>query len=170
MGPGARWEDIDVLTPAACDRETLERRRAPSAMETSPPLAKRPPCVVIAEDDAAMRFMLAEELRRDGCEVIEATNGEELLDCLATVFFETDDPAATVDLIVSDLRMPKLTGMDVLCVLRLARRKTPLILITAFGDEDTRSEARELGAVAVLDKPFEVDDLRAAIHEAIPRC
>jgi DNA-binding response OmpR family regulator len=139
-------------------------------MGTSPPLARRSPCVVVAEDDDAMRCMLAEELRRDGCEVIEAANGEELLDSLATVFFESDDPGRTIDLIVSDLRMPKLTGMDVLCVLRLARRNTPLILITAFGNEDTRSEACELGAVAVLDKPFDVDDLRAAIREAVSQC
>ena len=131
---------------------------------------ERQPCVVVAEDDAAMRSLLVEELRRDGCEVIEATDGEELVDCLATVYFESDDSGATVDLIVSDLRMPRLTGMDVLCVLRLAHRRTPFILITGFGDEGIRSEARELGAAAVLDKPFEVDELRAAIRRVVPRC
>jgi DNA-binding response OmpR family regulator len=126
--------------------------------------------VVVAEDDAAMRSLLAEELRRDGCEVIEATDGEDLVDCLATVYYESGGSGASVDLIVSDLRMPRLTGMDVLCVLRLARRKTPFILITGFGDEAIRTEARELGAVAVLDKPFDVDELRAAIHRVVSRC
>jgi DNA-binding response OmpR family regulator len=126
--------------------------------------------VVVADDDAAMRGLLAEELRRDGCEVIEATDGEDLVDCLARVYFESDDRGASVDLIVSDLRMPRLTGMDVLCVLRLARRETPFILITGFGDEGVRTEAREMGAVAVLDKPFEVDELRAAIHGVVSRC
>ena len=126
--------------------------------------------VLIADDDADSRNALSLLLSGWGYEVIEATDGEELVDCLATVYFESDDSGATVDLIVSDLRMPRLTGMDVLCVLRLAHRRTPFILITGFGDEGIRSEARELGAAAVLDKPFEVDELRAAIRRVVPRC
>ena len=149
--------------------QTAESHHAAAAVAEASPAMRRP-CVVVAEDDAAMRCLLAEELRRDGCEVIEVADGEELLDCLATACFASGRAAAPVDLIVSDLRMPKLTGMDVLCVLRLARRKTPLILITAFGDEAIRAEARELGASAVLDKPFDVDELRAAIQRVISRC
>jgi len=64
--------------------------------------------------------------------------------------------------------MPGLTGLDVLAILRCANRTTPVILITAFGDEATHAEGRELGAVAVLDKPFNVQELRTAVVGAMP--
>ena len=64
--------------------------------------------------------------------------------------------------------MPGLTGLDVLAILRCANWATPVILITAFGDEATHAEGRELGAVAVFDKPFNVDALRATVLETIP--
>ena len=72
------------------------------------------------------------------------------------------------DIVISDVRMPGLTGLDVLAILRCANWATPVILITAFGDEATHAEGRELGAVAVFDKPFNVEQLRAAVLETMP--
>jgi DNA-binding NtrC family response regulator len=61
--------------------------------------------------------------------------------------------------IVSDVRMPLLSGMDVLAVIRASSTQVPVVLITAFGDVDTHGEAHDLGAVAILDKPFDLGAL-----------
>ena len=65
--------------------------------------------------------------------------------------------------------MPWLSGMDVLAVLHTAAWRTPVILITAFGDDDTHAEGRELGAAAVLDKPFEMEELTTALARVLER-
>jgi len=66
--------------------------------------------------------------------------------------------------IITDLRMPKLTGLQVLRELHNAKYRIPVILITAFGDHGTHIDAWLLGAAAVLDKPFEVEDLRRLVR------
>ncbi len=75
-----------------------------------------------------------------------------------------DEPFA---LVVSDVRMPGLTAFDVLTRLQRTLTKTPVILITAFGDETTHLRAQRMGASHVFDKPFDFDDLRAAVHETL---
>lgn len=123
--------------------------------------------VLLAEDDAALRRLLAEVLRQDGYEVVEARDGVELLaEIDATLVARWERSDAFV--VVADVHMPGFSGLDVLAVLRCAHCATPVILITAFGDAETREEAHELGAVAVFDKPFNLDDLRAALEEAAP--
>jgi DNA-binding response OmpR family regulator len=67
-----------------------------------------------------------------------------------------------VDLLISDVRMPTCTGMQILEQLRAAHWQTPVILMTAFGDAATRQHAKALGAV-LFDKPFDIDDLRTAV-------
>jgi DNA-binding response OmpR family regulator len=118
------------------------------------PALGRPMLVLVAEDDVELRKLIATTLRHDGYEVIEATNGMELLDSLEMVV-ERRQPYA----IVSDVRMPLLSGMDVLAVIRASSTQVPVILITAFGDVDTHGEAHDLGAVAILDKPFDLSAL-----------
>lgn len=124
-------------------------------------LAVRRAQVLVAEDDPEMRALLASCLRRDGYSVIEVSDGAELLDrlgdCLALPY------AASPDLIVSDLRMPGASGMQVLAGLNSAGSRTPLVLITAFGDEETHRTANALGAAAVLDKPLDLDELRDTV-------
>ena len=69
----------------------------------------------------------------------------------------------TIDLVISDMRMPVTSGMQILKALRRAGRDVPFILLSAFGDEATRAEAEALGAVFVA-KPFDLNVLRAAVH------
>jgi len=64
--------------------------------------------------------------------------------------------------------MPICTGLQILAALRDARWRTPVILMTAFGDEAVRRHAEGLDAV-LFDKPFEVDDLRTAVANLLPR-
>jgi CheY-like chemotaxis protein len=113
--------------------------------------------VLLAEDDLEARRLLAHALRRDGRVVIEAANGFELVELL------TGGLADLPDVIVSDIRMPGFSALDVLSILRLSLSRIPVILITGFGDAETHRAAIRLGAVAVLDKPFDVNDLRATV-------
>jgi len=128
---------------------------------------RRHPLVILAEDDTEFRRLLASVLQQEGYEVVEAPDGLALLASLEnTLTVRRERPDAF--LVVADVRMPGLSGLDVLAILRCATWRTPVILITAFGDEATHAEGQELGAVAVLDKPFDVDVLRAAVKETIP--
>jgi DNA-binding response OmpR family regulator len=71
-----------------------------------------------------------------------------------------------VDLILTDVHMPGCSGLDVIEVLRDADWKTPVIVMTAFGDDETRARAEQLGAV-MLEKPFRLDSLRAAVRVSL---
>jgi DNA-binding response OmpR family regulator len=117
------------------------------------------PRVLVADDDTEMRRLVAESLRRDDYEVVEESDGGRLLVRIAAIYaFErTVDP---FDLIVSDVRMPVCSGLDIVKGLRDAHWTTPVILMTAFGDDETRTRAESLGAT-LFDKPFRMGDLRA---------
>jgi DNA-binding response OmpR family regulator len=121
--------------------------------------------VLVAEDDPEMRRLVADTLRKDGYDVVEETDGGRLLVRIAAIytFEDTVDP---FDLIISDIRMPVCTGLDILKGLRDARWLTPFVLMTAFGDEDVRSRATRLGAV-LFDKPFQMSDLRQTVKELL---
>ncbi len=124
------------------------------------------PRILLAEDDRAMRQLLAVALRGEGYEVVEAEDGFELVDylrCPPTV----EGRSRRFDLVVSDIRMPILSGMDALKCMRDSDPTTPMILITAFGDPRTHAEARRLGANLVLDKPFQMEELKTAVRQAL---
>jgi DNA-binding response OmpR family regulator len=116
--------------------------------------------VLLAEDDNEMRRLLASTLRREHCEVIEARTGVQLSELIA---LESGNARAPVDLIISDVRMPGKSGLEVLSLLRVRDSSTPVILITGFGEADTHAEAHRLGALAVFNKPFDIDDLRMMV-------
>jgi CheY-like chemotaxis protein len=130
--------------------------------------AMAPPRVLLAEDDAEMRELVASSLRRDGFEVVELRDGGELFDHIGISWVGPPDHRRP-DLVISDVRMPGFSGLEILDILRQADWALPVILITAFGDADLHQEAQRLGAAAVFDKPFDLDDLRtAAIFYARP--
>lgn len=127
---------------------------------------ERRPRVLIAEDDPEMRSLIAAALRRARCEVIEAKNGYEMLDELCSGLFNPGvDPPA--DLIISDLRMPGVTGLSLLAGLRSAGWHTPFILITAYGGPEIHLEALRQGADACIDKPFDLEHLRAVVQSVL---
>jgi CheY-like chemotaxis protein len=113
--------------------------------------------VLIAEDHDEFRRLLVESFRAEGYQVAECRNGMELIGLLHCL----EEPARPndFDLIISDIRMPGVTGLSVLAGLRELKDGTPVILITAFGDESTHAEAERLGVGAIIDKPFEIRDL-----------
>ena len=120
--------------------------------------------VFLAEDDAQMRRLIAESLRRDGHFVIEAQDGPALLSDLGHVFWgEGGDPDDS--LIISDGRMPGRGGLAILHGIRKLPWCPPFILITAFADDATREEARRLGVYRLFDKPFDLDELRQTVKQ-----
>ncbi len=123
--------------------------------------AGRPARILLAEDDAEMRSMLASALRADGYEVVEAHSGLALLEEIGMLLFRGE--AFPADVIISDERMPGMFGLEVLSGLRQARWPIPFILITGFGDPQIHERASKLGAAAVFDKPFDIDLLREAV-------
>ena len=125
------------------------------------------PRVLLAEDDDDMRSLVADCLREDGCDVVEASDGGRMLVRLARAY-SSPDAANPYELVVADIRMPVCTGLQILESLRRASWRTPAILMTAFGDEQTRAHADALGAVIFL-KPFDLDDLRTAALHLIAR-
>jgi len=105
-----------------------------------------------------MRRLVVHALRRDGYDVGEAADGTALIALLN----EREERGEPTDLVITDIRMPGCTGMQVLERLRVANNHVPVILMTAFGDEDARYEAERHGAL-LFDKPFLLDDLRKAV-------
>jgi DNA-binding response OmpR family regulator len=121
--------------------------------------------ILLAEDNDEMRLLLASVLRRDGYLVIEAKDGRELVKHLTE---HGAGAACDIDLVISDVRMPGASGLDVLAGLREIDWSMPVILITAFGSADTKTRASELGAAILLDKPFELEELRHAVRSVVP--
>ena len=126
-------------------------------------LPQPPTQILLAEDDQEMRAMIAVQLRDDGYDVIEARNGVELM--RAARRFE--DALLPFDLIVTDIRMPGWNGLEALDHLRRSGNNVPVIVMTAFGDARIHALAESLGAAVVLDKPFDLDDLRTAVARLI---
>jgi DNA-binding NtrC family response regulator len=118
--------------------------------------------VLLAEDDTEMRRLLVSTLRREHCQVIEARTGAQLSEQILAAGLGTN-AEPDVDLIISDVRMPGRSGLDVLSALRRTDHQTPVILITAFGDAEIHAEAHRLGVLAVFNKPFDLDDLRMLV-------
>lgn len=136
----------------------------PSPTQVSAPVS-RPPRVLVADDDAEMRRVVSDTLRKDGYEIVEEPDGGRLLVRVAALyaFGKTADP---VDLIVTDIRMPVCTGLDILKGIRDAHWQTPVVLMTAFADEDVSRRAKQLGAL-LFNKPFQMKDLRTAVSQLL---
>ncbi|RKH08817.1 response regulator [Corallococcus sp. CA047B] len=143
--------------------DAVQWEEAPWAPGYEAPATK--PRVLIAEDDREMRRMLARALGRRGCDVHEVPNGRELLGTLTRGLAGVEGTAP--DVIITDVRMPGVTGLEALARLRRVDWATPVILITAFGDAATHAEAHRLGAAFVFDKPFDLDVLCEAVRELI---
>lgn len=123
-----------------------------------------PPRILLAEDDLEMRALVSDDLRRAGYGVVECANGAVLLRQLEAATRSED---LSVDLVVADVRMPRLTGFEALERLRTKDPFIPCIVTTAFGSDETRRTAARLGAITVLDKPFEMATLLDLVEDAI---
>jgi CheY-like chemotaxis protein len=122
----------------------------------------------LAEDDKALRGMMVEILRSDGHEVVTVANGVDLLNTLE-VSLDRDLGTGPFDLVISDVRMPGMTGLRAFEEVGYGPAIPPVVFITAFGDEKLHEQAHHLGALAVLDKPFDLDDFRSFVNTYLSR-
>jgi len=114
--------------------------------------------ILIVDDDAEMRALLVDELRRDGYQVAEAADGAEaVLACRGSAF----------DVILMDKNMPGPSGLDLLPGLRRTCPQAHIIMMTAFGDVPSYVEAAEKGAADFLFKPFRIEEMKLSIRKAL---
>ena len=123
-------------------------------------------CILLAEDDEEMRRLLTCMLRKEGYQVTECPDGISLLDQLSS-FFLHEENKKNFDLIISDIRMPGVTGMEILMGANENKNFPPMILITAFGDKETHIQAERLGVAALFDKPFDINDMLNKVREIL---
>lgn len=112
--------------------------------------------ILIVEDDEEMRALLSDMIEEEGYEAASVNNGSEAFRKLAKESF---------DLIITDVRMPGLTGLDILPGIKKLQPDVPIIVITAFGSEEVQKKALERGANAYLEKPIHFQKLRTLIHD-----
>ncbi len=113
--------------------------------------------VLIVDDEMIVRNFLAEMLRRMGLEIACAENGTKAIALLKEQVF---------DLVITDMNMPDLTGIDVLKKTKELNPSTIVVVITAFGTIENAVEAMRLGAYNYLLKPFSPDTIEALLEKA----
>jgi len=130
-----------------------------TAVQSAPPaVSSRHPRVLVVDDERSMRELLAIVLKREGYDVLLAESGRAAIEVLER---------ERVDLLISDIKMPDMSGVDVLRAAKAADPDVLAIMITAFASTQTAVEAMRLGACDYLSKPFDVDLLKMKVREKI---
>ena len=122
-----------------------------------------PATVLVADDDGALRAALRSILVQDGYDVVETSDGAETLSFLGDA---ADGHGVAPDILVLDVCMPELSGLGILSAMKRLSIPIPTIVMTAFSDRSVDVLAHKLGALRVLHKPFELEDVRAAVLDA----
>ena len=110
--------------------------------------------ILVVEDDKNLRKLIVTCLRKNDYMPFEATNGEEALEVLDTTY---------IDLIISDIMMPKMDGYELTKTLREAHYNIPILLVTAKSAFEDKKEGFLLGADDYITKPFSVRELMARV-------
>jgi DNA-binding NtrC family response regulator len=114
--------------------------------------------ILIVDDEEVLRDVLDAVLRREGFEVIPAASGEEALNVL-----EGED----VDLVILDVMLPGISGIDTLRAIRIANPHLPVIVITAFSSIDGAIDAMKQGAFHYIPKPFKNEEVIITVNKAL---
>jgi DNA-binding NtrC family response regulator len=115
------------------------------------------PRILVADDEPNLRRVLAAILSREGYEVTQAADGAEALETLSK----------DVDVVITDLKMPRVDGMQVLRTVSVDYPAVPVIMITAFGSIDNAVAAVKAGAFDFIEKPFEQEQIRQIVEKAV---
>jgi len=114
--------------------------------------------ILVVDDEQNSREGLTKILIKEGYEVVAAESGQTALAKAKKQEF---------DLIITDLRMPEITGIDVLEKIREKKPDIGVIIVTAYGEVNSYLKAMTLGAFEYLNKPIKLDELRRVIHKAL---
>jgi len=123
-------------------------------------MADRAPRILLVDDEAAIQTLLSYPLRKDGYEVVQASDGAEALERFAD--------EGTFDLVVLDVMMPRLDGLETCRRLR-ATSTVPIIMLTAKAEEIDKVLGLELGADDFITKPFSMHEFRSRVKAALRR-
>ena len=116
--------------------------------------------ILVVDDEQSLREVLSIMLKRAGYAVTIAMDGEDAVELLQKEIF---------DLVITDLRMPKVDGMEVLKAVKSASPETVVLIITAFTSADSAVEAMKQGAYDYLTKPFQLDEVQLIIRNALEK-
>jgi two-component system response regulator AtoC len=114
--------------------------------------------ILVVDDEVKMRRLLEMALKNMGHDVVQAADGAEAMACF---------DEAPFDLVMTDLNMPRMDGMQLLRNLRERGEEVPVIVLTAFGTIETAVEAMKLGAADYIIRPFEMDTVELAVTRAL---
>ena len=116
--------------------------------------------ILVVDDEESMRQLLEIALGKDGHRITLADSGKA-----ATKLIDQN----SFDLVISDIKMPDMSGVDVLRHVKETEPGTPVIMVTAYASAETAVEGLRLGAYDYLTKPFKVDELKANIRNALEK-
>jgi two-component system, response regulator, stage 0 sporulation protein F len=115
--------------------------------------------VLIVDDQFGIRILLNEVLQKEGYQTFQAANGVQALEIL-----NQQSP----DLVLLDMKIPGMDGIEILKRMKVVNPEIRVIIMTAYGELDMIQEAKNLGALTHFAKPFDIDDIRAAVRKYIP--
>lgn len=116
--------------------------------------------ILVVDDDVAVLEAMVEVLKLDGYVPVATSDTREAARLLET---------GTFDLVISDIVMPHFTGLQLLELARRRNADAQVLLVTAYSTRDLALDALDKGASGLLEKPFSIDQFRAAAHEALRR-
>ena len=114
--------------------------------------------LLVADDDASIRSLLKQLLSEEGFTVLEASTGIEVVDMVKE---------SSPDLVIMDVRMPELDGIEALSRVKATNPKTAVLIMTAFGSSNAAIRAMELGAFDYITKPFELDKISHTVKRVL---
>lgn len=114
--------------------------------------------ILIIDDEKAIRWSMGEALKKQGYEVAEAETGKKGIKLFR------EDPS---DLVILDLKLPDINGLQVLKRIKKEDRAQPVIMMTAYGEVDTAVEALKGGAYDFIQKPFQLEKIKVVIKNAL---
>jgi len=116
--------------------------------------------ILVVEDEKSMREVLTMLLEGEHYDVTSSSDGREGLACIDKDIF---------DLVITDMKMPRVDGFELLKKIKEISPDTLVIMITAFGTTETAIEAMKLGAYDYINKPFKIDEIRLIVKKAIEK-
>ncbi|MBY0145271.1 MULTISPECIES: response regulator [Bacillaceae] len=116
--------------------------------------------ILIVDDQFGIRILLNEVFSKEGYQTFQAANGIQALDIVTK-----HDP----DLVLLDMKIPGMDGIEILKRMKVIDPDIRVIIMTAYGELDMIQEAKNLGAITHFAKPFDIDDIRAAVRKHIPQ-
>jgi DNA-binding NtrC family response regulator len=123
--------------------------------------------VLLAEDDPSARSIIAKVLRAMGLEVIETGDGGRLLVAITSYYKDGRSPD-DLDLVITDVRMPVLSGLEIFKGLRVAHWTLPVIVMTAYESQEVSDAVKRYGA-SLLIKPLDLDQLEELVRRVLMR-